>query len=56
MKRIHIFLEKTQLDFIKKLPGKSSEHIRRALDEYIYRLQGTDVSASRSSKGGDLND
>lgn len=56
MKRIHVFLEELQIEFLKKLPGKTSEHIRRSLDEYIRKLEGTNVSASASKKEGDLND
>ena len=56
MKRIHIFLDEKQIDFLKELPGKASEHIRRALDEYIYKVRGLNVSASRSKKEGESND
>lgn len=55
MKRTNVFLEEEQIEFLRKLPGKVSEHIRRALDEYIYRLKGTDTSTSRSKKGGEAN-
>ncbi len=55
MRRVHVFLEETQIEFLKKLSGKASEHIRRALDEYIKELIGENVSASRSKKESESN-
>lgn len=39
MKRINIYITLKQYEFLKGLNGLSlSEHIRRAIDEYVTRL------------------
>ena len=37
MKRFNMFLERSQLEFLEKLPGTISEHVRMAVLEYIER-------------------
>lgn len=43
MKRINTHLTKQQIEFLKKLAGKTglkvAEHIRRAIDEYLAKQQ-----------------
>jgi hypothetical protein len=51
VRRTFNFTEK-QINFLKKLPGTISEHIRRALDEYIDRMMGQNASFSQSKKKG----
>jgi hypothetical protein len=41
--------------FLNKLEGKFSEHVRRAIDQYIQKLTDDNTSASRSKKEGELN-
>lgn len=55
MIRINFFLTEKQLDFLKDLPGTVSENIRIAVNEYIQKLKGENVSASQS-KVGELDD
>jgi hypothetical protein len=53
MIRKHITLELSQLTFLSELPGTVSEHVRRAIDEYIAKIK---IEASTSpSKGGREN-
>ncbi len=54
MRRINAFLEDSWVDYLKKLPGTLSEHFRRAVNEYITRIEEKKVSSSQS-KGGDGN-
>ena len=52
MKRIHIYLPEEYLDYLRKINViPISEHIRKAIEEYINKLQNSKVSES-SSKGG----
>ena len=55
MQRVNIYLKESHLQFLKELNELSaSEHIRRALDQYIDKLQPVKASASLSKKkGGD---
>jgi len=39
-----------QIKSLKKIKGKFSDHIRRALDEYLQKLESRNVSTSRSEK------
>lgn len=58
MIRKNVWFDKEQLDFISKLPGPESDHIRRALDDYIQKIkrqQIKGVSTSPSAEGVDLN-
>ncbi len=50
MERINVFLSTLTLKRLKELPGTISEHIRRAIDEYLTKY--SDSSTSRSKKGG----
>ena len=49
--RIHCFINDEQFVFLNHLKGNRSEHIRRAIDEYIHKLKGLDASASESKVG-----
>jgi hypothetical protein len=51
MKRIDFFLDDNQSTFLATLPGTVSEHLRRAVDEYVERKQSSKVSGSLSNKG-----
>jgi len=52
MERINVWINKQQSKFLKDLPGTLSEHIRRAIDDYIKALKGVNVSASASKRKG----
>ena len=39
---------------LEALPGTKAEHIRRAIDEYLQRINPIDAAASQS--GGDVNE
>lgn len=52
MKRIDAYIHEAQFFFITSLAGTLSEHLRRALDDYITKLKANNVSASKSKKGG----
>jgi len=52
MIRKALYFTNKQVDFLNRLTNLTfSEHTRRALDEYIERLQGINVSASQSKRG-----
>jgi hypothetical protein len=46
-------IRKDQDDFIRQLPGEDVAHVRIALDEYIQKKKGLDVSASQSRRKED---
>ena len=48
MKRKDVYLSQEQIDFLETKGLSLSEHIRRAIDAYIFKLKGINVSASRS--------
>ena len=50
MRRVDLYLSQEQVDFLKNLPGTISEHIRKAVDEYIDKLHVVSASASASVK------
>jgi len=50
MVRINFFIDTEQLDFLKNLPGKLSEHLRLAIARYIKEKRGENVSASQSQR------
>ena len=50
MERVNFLLDKQTFQFLKSLSGTVSEHIRRAIDEYIAKLRATNVSASESKR------
>ncbi len=53
MLRRNIYVSQEQTDFLKTLTNINvSEHIRRAIDEYIQKLKTTNVSASASKQKG----
>ena len=37
-----------QVEFLENLKGKFSEHVRRAVDDYIKKIKNGKVSASQS--------
>lgn len=50
MKRRNFYLSEEQIEFLKKLDDLTiSEHIRRAIDQYIQELQPKNVSSSAST-------
>ena len=52
MIRKNFYLTREQNDFLKKTNQLSvSEHIRRAIDEYILKIRTSDVSMSLSPGG-----
>ena len=53
MVRKHFYIEEKDLDFLDTLPETSSEHIRRAIYEYIQKIKNQNVSESLSKKGGE---
>lgn len=55
MKRVNIYLKKSQAKFLNEFNGLSiSEHVRRAIDQYISKLQPVKASGSQSEgKEGD---
>jgi hypothetical protein len=46
-----LYFYKEQVEFFKNLPGKFSEHVRKAVDEYIDRKRKLNVSFSQSKVG-----
>ena len=50
MIRVHFYIEEFKLKILKNLKGKTSEHIRRAIDEYIEELEKNRYSASQSKE------
>ena len=54
MVRKNLFLKQSQVDILNKVNELSfSEHVRRAVDEYIDKIQIMRVSGSMSEKVGD---
>jgi len=53
MKRINFFLKENLFNYLKALPEPLSEHLRRAVEEYVVKLQGINASASQSKIKGD---
>jgi len=56
MKRFDIYLDPEQIKYLGKLSGTVSEHVRLAIREYIESIEGKNVSASASKKGGEVNE
>lgn len=50
MKRINAFITEAQFFFLTNLSGTLSEHIRRALDDYMQKLRALNVSSSQSNR------
>lgn len=55
MDRVDFHLSSEKKDFLLSLQGNLSEHLRRAVDEYIDKIKMQSVSASKS-KRGDLHE
>lgn len=56
MIRLNLFVPQEYIKFLKEYNKITvSEHTRRAMDEYIQKLRGLNVSASASRKVGDTN-
>ena len=53
MKRVNIFLYEHHVSFLVSLGGTISEHVRRAVDEYIQKTKALNVSASESVRKED---
>jgi len=54
LRRFDFFINEEQVKLLKNLPGNVSEHIRRAIYEYLQKLSEANVSSS-ASKRGDKN-
>lgn len=50
MHRVNFFISSESMYFLDALPGTLSEHLRRAVDDYIIKIKGTKVSESVSKK------
>jgi len=48
MIRKNYLIRQDQIDFLSTLQGNDSEHIRRAIDEYIQRIRSRQSSATTS--------
>ena len=55
MKRINLLIDETMFSHFKQLPGTLTEHIRRAMYEYLQKLHKENTSSS-ASKRGDKDD
>lgn len=55
MKRIDAYIHEAQFFFLTTLPGTLSEHIRRALDDYMDKVKALKVSASKSKRKEEEN-
>lgn len=51
MERVDFNLSSDKKTFLETLPGNLSEHLRRAVDEYIAKINLQNVSSSRSKVG-----
>jgi hypothetical protein len=54
MKRIDVYVTEEQFYFIGTIRGTLSEHVRRALDDYIAKVKVNSISSS-ASKGVEKN-
>lgn len=54
MKRIDVYIREDQFYFLTSTPSTLSEHIRKALDDYIEKLKPT--SSQSKSKERGVND
>ena len=50
MRRIDVYVDESDLAILEDLPESLSEHIRRAIKDYIIKLRGFLASASESEK------
>jgi VIT1/CCC1 family predicted Fe2+/Mn2+ transporter len=53
MKRIDFYIDETLFYHLKNLSGTISEHIRRAVIEYVKKEKQLDVSSSQSKRRED---
>ena len=51
MVRKDFYLREDQVEFLSKLQGQMTDHIRQAVDDYIFKLKSVNVSASQSKAG-----
>lgn len=51
MRRINLYIEEVTYIKLKGLPGTITEHVKRALDEYLKNLYKVNISASQSKRG-----
>lgn len=47
MERINVYLTSEQIFFLKSLNGHLSEHLRRAIDDYMKKMSNVSRSPSR---------
>ena len=52
MKRVSLYLDKDDYDYLRQLSGVVSEHIRSAVSEYIRNIKQLTISTSKSKEGG----
>jgi len=55
MKRKDVYITDEQVVFLTELDGTVSEHIRRAIEEYIQRLKNIKMTASASTSERRVN-
>ena len=48
MRRINLYVDETELQYLKTLTGKLSTHIRIAISDYIKKLAREGISSSQS--------
>ena len=48
MRRKDVYITDEQVIFLSELGGTISEHIRRAIDEYIQKIKNRDITTSMS--------
>jgi len=53
MVRVNLFLDEKRVDYLKNLPSTLSEHLRNAVDEYIWKLENKNATTSLSERGDD---
>jgi len=53
MIRRNHYLREDQVDFLDHLLGTESEHIRKAIDDYIQKLKDLEISTSKSKRVGE---
>ena len=56
MKRISLYVYEDIYNYLKSRPGKISEHIRYALEQYVDKMRSSNASASASRKEGDKDE
>lgn len=50
MQRVNFFLDLRSIVFLRKLPGTLSEHLRKAVREYIDKFRVNNASGSASTR------